>query len=175
METAVKTTWKLDKAHSETSFKVKHMMISTVTGYFDDFNVVAKTANDNFVDAEMDFSAKIASVNTKNAQRDEHLRSADFFDSETYPEMTFTTTSFDGSKLVGDLTIKDITREVALNVDLNGIAVDPYGNTKAGFEITGTLNRKDFGLTWSAVTETGGVVVGDTVKLQLDLQLIKEQ
>tara|TARA_R110000782_G_scaffold104737_4_gene192529 strand:- start:929 stop:1453 length:525 start_codon:yes stop_codon:yes gene_type:complete len=174
MKTVVKTKWNLDPTHSEISFKVKHMMISTVTGSFQDFNASVGTDNDNFVNADFNFTANVDSITTKNSDRDAHLKSDDFFNSEAYPEMTFKSTSFDGNNLTGDLTIRDITKEIALDVDFNGIAVDPYGQTKAGFEITGSVNRKDFNLTWSAVTEAGSIVVSDTIKLIVDLQFIKE-
>ena len=168
------TNWTIDNAHSEIAFKVKHMMISTVTGHFEDFTATAKTNGDDFTNAKLDFSGKTASINTKNKDRDTHLQSDDFFNSEKFPEMTFTSKSFDGEHLIGDLTIRDITKEVTLNADFNGIAVDPYGQTKAGFEITGTINRKDFNLTWSAVTEAGSIVVSDKVKLVVDIQFIKQ-
>ena len=174
METVVKTKWNIDPAHSEISFKVKHMMISTLTGYFQDFKASVKTDNDNFINADFNFTAKIDSITTKNSDRDVHLKSDDFFNAEDYPEMTFKSTSFDGDSLIGDLTIRDITKEITLDVDFNGVAVDPYGQTKAGFEITGSMNRKDFNLTWSAVTEAGSIVVSDTIKLIVDLQFIKE-
>ena len=174
METAVKTKWNLDAAHSEIGFKVKHMMISTVTGHFEGFNATVIAETDDFKNAKFDFKAAIASITTKNADRDNHLKSNDFFNAEKYPEMTFTATAFDGSKMTGDLTIRDITKSIVLDVDFNGIAVDPYGQTKAGFEITGSINRKDFGLAWSAVTEAGNVVVGEQVKLVVDLQFIQE-
>ncbi|MCX7546334.1 YceI family protein [Xanthomarina sp. F1114] len=168
------TNWSIDNTHSEIAFKVKHMMISTVTGYFEDFEATAKTDGDNFNNAVIEFSAKTASINTKNKDRDAHLRSDDFFNSEKFPEMKFVSKSFVGDKLVGDLTIRDVTKEVTLNADLNGIAVDPYGQTKAGFEITGELNRKDFNLTWSSVTEAGSIVVSDKVKLAVDVQFTKQ-
>ncbi|WP_422859500.1 YceI family protein [Flagellimonas sp. S174] len=174
METAVKTKWNLDTAHSEIGFKVKHMMISTVTGHFEDFNATVTTESEDFKDADFDFVAQVASINTKNSDRDNHLRSDDFFNAEAYPEMKFKSTSFDGEKMIGDLTIRDITRSIELNVDFNGVAVDPYGQTKAGFEITGAINRKDFGLAWSAVTEAGSIVVAEQVKLVVDLQFIQE-
>ncbi len=174
METAVKTIWNVDTSHSEIAFKVKHMMISTVTGHFEDFNAKITTEKENFVEADFKFSAKIDSINTKNKDRDTHLKSDDFFDAITYPEMNFVSKSYDGNTLVGDLTIKNVTQEVNLSVDFNGIAMDPYGQTKAGFEITGAINRKDFDLTWSAVTEAGNVVVGDQVKFAIQLQFIKE-
>ncbi|NKI25763.1 YceI family protein [Arenibacter sp. 6A1] len=168
------TNWSIDNAHSEISFKVKHMMISTVTGYFEDFEATAKTNGDNFNNAVIDFSAKTASINTKNKDRDAHLKSDDFFNSEKFPEMKFVSKSFDGEHLTGDLTIRDVTKEITLNADFNGVAVDPYGQTKAGFEITGQLNRKDFNLTWSAVTEAGSIVVSDKVKLVIDVQFAKQ-
>lgn len=149
-------------------------MISSVTGHFEDFNASVETENENFINADINFTAKTESINTKNADRDAHLKSDDFFNSEVYPEMTFKSKSFDASTLVGDLAIRDVTKEISLDVDFNGIAVDPYGQTKAGFEVTGSINRKDFNLTWSAVTEAGGIVVSDTIKLIVDLQFIKE-
>ena len=168
------TNWSLDNAHSEIAFKVKHMMISTVTGHFEDFEATAKTDGDDFKNADFSFSAKTASINTKNKDRDAHLRSDDFFNSEEFPELKFVSKSFDGDKLVGDLTIRDITKEVVLDAELNGVAVDPYGQTKAGFEMTGTINRKDFNLTWSAVTEAGSIVVSDKVKMVVDVQFTKQ-
>ena len=173
METAIKTTWNVDTAHSEIAFKVKHMMISTVTGHFEDFSASVETDNDNFTNGIFNFSARIDSINTKNSDRDAHLKSDDFFNAESYPEMTFNSKSFDGSIMVGDLTIRDVTKEIELDVDFNGVAVDPYGQTKAGFEITGIIHRQDFNLTWGAVTEAGSVVVADKVKLVIDLQFIK--
>lgn len=168
------TNWTLDNTHSEIAFKVKHMMISTVTGHFEDFQATAKTDGDNFNDASIEFTAKTASINTKNKDRDTHLQSDDFFNSEKFPQMKFISKSFNGDKLVGDLTIRDITKEVTLDAELNGIAVDPYGQTKAGFEIRGEVSRKDFGLTWNAVTEAGSIVVSDKVKLVVDVQFIKQ-
>ena len=173
METIVKTKWNIDPTHSEISFKVKHMMISTVTGHFEDLNASVESENDDFINADFNFIAKIDSINTKNSDRDAHLKSDDFFNADLYPEMIFNSTSFDGSSLVGDLRIRDITKEISLDVDFNGIAVDPYGQTKAGFEITGSINRKDFNLTWNAITEAGSIVVSDTIKLIVDLQFIK--
>lgn len=168
------TNWLIDNSHSEIAFKVKHMMISTVTGHFEAFDATAVTNGDGFRNAEINFSAKIDSINTKNKDRDAHLKSDDFFNSEKFPEMKFVSKSFDGDTLVGDLTIRDVTKEVELDVDYNGTAVDPYGQTKAGFEITGQLNRKEFNLTWNAVTEAGSIVVSDKVKLVIDAQFIKQ-
>ncbi len=169
-----KTIWSIDNAHSDIAFKVKHMMISTVTGHFEDFEASAKTEGDDFKNAMISFNAKTDSINTKNKDRDAHLKSDDFFNSEKFPEMKFVSKSFDGENLVGDLTIRDVTKEVTLDAEFNGIAVDPYGQTKAGFEITGQLNRKDFDLTWSAVTEAGSIVVSDKVKLAIDVQFTKQ-
>ena len=174
MENSTNTNWKIDNAHSEVAFKVKHMMISTVTGHFEEFDASIDSESDNFSNAKINFSAKIDSINTKNNDRDGHLKSGDFFDAEQFPNMTFRSTSFDGEKLTGELSIKDVTKEVTLEVEFNGIAVDPYGQTKAGFEIRGEINRKDFNLTWSAVTEAGSIVVSDKVKLVIDAQFIKQ-
>lgn len=169
-----KHTWIVDPTHSEVRFKVKHMMISTVSGDFTEFEASVKTEEDNFINADFNFSAKIDSIHTKNKDRDAHLRSADFFDAENYPEMKFQSKSFDGDTLIGDLTIKDTTKEIELDVDFNGVAQDPYGNTKAGFEISGAISRKDFGLNWNAVTEAGSIVVSDKVRLNIDLQFVKK-
>lgn len=174
METIVKTKWNIDTAHSEVGFKVKHMMISTVKGHFEDYTATIEANTDDFSDASFNFSTKIDSINTKNTDRDNHLKSDDFFNASEYPEMTFVSKSFDGDHLIGDLTIRDITKEVALEVDFNGVAIDPYGQTKAGFEMRGKINRKEFNLTWSAVTETGSIVVSDIVNLTIDAQFIKE-
>jgi polyisoprenoid-binding protein YceI len=174
METIVKTKWNIDPTHSEIGFKVKHMMISTVRGHFEDFNATVETENENFNAADINFTAQTNSINTKNSDRDAHLKSDDFFNAEVYPEMTFKSKSFDGSTLIGELAIRDVTKEIELDVDFNGVAVDPYGQTKAGFEVTGSINRKDFNLTWNAITEAGSIVVRDTIKLIVDLQFIKE-
>ena len=175
MKTNVKTKWNVDAAHSEVGFKVKHMMISTVSGHFSDFDASVETDQENFVGAQFRFSAQIDSISTKNTDRDAHLKSDDFFNAAQYPELTFTSKSFDGSKMTGDLTIRDVTREVSLDVEFNGVAVDPYGQTKAGFEISGSVNRKDFGLNWNAVTEAGSIVVSDNVRLIVDLQFVKAE
>ncbi|MEX1003552.1 MAG: YceI family protein [Crocinitomicaceae bacterium] len=175
METATKTKWAIDPTHSEVGFKVKHMMISTVKGHFDTFTADLESEKEDFSDAEINVSIDVSSVNTKNTDRDNHLKSEDFFHAVQYPKMTFKSTSFDGNKLIGELSIKDVTKEVILTVDFNGVAVDPYGQTKAGFEISGEINRKDFGLTWSAVTEAGNIVVSDKIKLAIDAQFVKQQ
>lgn len=174
METMTKTVWTVDPTHTDVIFKVKHMMISTVTGHFSSFEGNIQANEENFSDLELNAAIDIASIHTKNEDRDGHLKSADFFDAENYPKMTFVSKSFDGENLTGDLTIKDVTKEVVLNVEHNGTAVDPYGQTKAGFEMTGEINRKEFGLSWSAVTEAGNVVVSDKIKLHIEAQFVKQ-
>ncbi|MBT33265.1 MAG: hypothetical protein CMO01_26690 [Thalassobius sp.] len=177
--TSVKGKWAIDPMHSEIQFKVKHLVISTVTGSFTAFDGILEAEGDEFEGAKVAFSADTASVSTNNADRDGHLKSGDFFDAETYPKLSFESTSFtktgdDEYELKGNLTIKDVTKAVTLKVEHGGIMVDPYGNTKAGFEISGKVNRKEYGLSWSAVTEAGGVVVGDDVKLLLNVQVAKQ-
>ena len=178
METAVKTKWVIDPTHSEVHFKVKHLVISTVTGTFKSFEGSLETENENFDDAEIAFSIDVNSINTNQPQRDEHLKSADFFNAEQFPKVTFKSTSFkrdgDDYELTGDLTIKDVTRSIKLNAEYGGTATDGYDNVKAGFEVTGKINRKEYGLTWSAVTEAGAIVVGDDIKLNLNIQLAKQ-
>jgi len=172
------STWNLDKSHSEINFKVKHMMITNVTGSFTDFDVKAEADSDDFSGARISFTARTASVNTANEQRDTHLKSGDFFDAEKFPELKFESTAFtkksgDLYTLEGNLTIKDVTRPVTLNVEFGGINTDPWGNVKAGFSLGGVINRKDFGLGWNASLETGGVLVGEDVKLLAEIQLVK--
>lgn len=172
------TQWNLDPTHSEVQFKVKHLVISTVTGSFNQFNAAATTHSESWENAEITFSADINSIDTNNEQRDGHLKSADFFDAENHPTLNFKSTSFTKKSdnqyaLVGDLTLKGTTKSVTLNAEFGGEMVDPYGNHKAGFEVTGEINREEFGLTWSAVTEAGGVVVGANVKLHMNIQLVK--
>lgn len=178
-DVATTTKWGMDTAHSEIHFKVKHMMVSTVTGSFNDFTGGVETENEGFEGAQIWFSARIDSIDTNNSQRDEHLKSDDFFNAAAFPELTFKSRSFSKKSngdysLVGDLTIRDFTHEVQLDVEYNGTAVDPYGQTKAGFEISGKISRKSFGLKWNAVTEAGGVMVSDEVRLVLNVQLVKQ-
>lgn len=177
---ATATKWVLDPMHSEVQFKVKHLVISTVSGFFKSFEGELETENDDFTDAKISFSLDINSIDTNQSQRDEHLKSAEFFDAEKYPKISFKSTSFtktgdDEYKLAGNLTVKDITKPVTLDVEFGGAADDFYGNTKAGFEITGKINRKDFGLTWSGVTEAGAVVVGEDIKLLINVQFAKQK
>lgn len=173
-QTQTKTLWKVDDTHSEMGFSVRHMMISRVRGQFNEFDVNVNAANDDFSDAEIEVKVAIASINTSNADRDAHLKSDDFFNAEEYPYMTFKSNSFDGKTLVGELTIRDVTKTVELKAEHLGTEVDPYGQTKAGFEITGDLNRKEYNLKWDAVTEAGKIVVSDQVKLELQVQLVKQ-
>lgn len=168
------TKWTIDPTHSEVNFKVKHMMISTVSGHFKEYSGHVETASEDFKDATFSIQIDVNSINTKNADRDGHLKSDDFFNAENFPHISFTSKSFDGSNLVGDLTIRDTTKEVSLDATINGVAVDPYGQTKMGIELSGEVNRKDFGLNWSAVTEAGNIVVSDKVKLEIEAQFIKQ-
>lgn len=172
------TQWTIDPAHSEIHFKIRHLMISTVTGSFGTFEGGAETEGDDFSNARIHFSADVSSISTNQADRDGHLKSADFFDAEKYPKITFegagmTKTGEDEYELTGNLTIRDITKPVMLKAEAGGTAKDMYGNTKAAFAVTGKINRKDFGLTWNAALETGGVVISDEVRLQAEVQLKK--
>jgi len=168
------TKWALDPMHSEVQFKVKHLVISTVTGSFKTFEGTVTTEGDTFEGAEVEFSLDVNSIDTNQEQRDGHLKSAEFFDAEKYPKITFKSTSLTDDKLTGDLTIKDVTKSVTLDVEHGGTATDFYGNLKAGFEVTGKINRKEFGLTWSGVTEAGAVVVGEDIKLIINVQFAKQ-
>ncbi len=174
------TKWVEDPTHSEVIFKVKHLMVTNVSGNFNLFTVEAETEGEDFTKAKVVFSADVASVSTNNEQRDVHLKSADFFDAAAFPVITFKTTGYqnvdsDGSyEMTGDLTIKGITKPVKLSVEFGGVVKDPWGNTKAGFTINGKINRKDFGLNWNAVLETGGVMVSEEVRISSEIQLIKQ-
>lgn len=172
-------TYNIDTAHSEINFKVKHLMITNVTGKFTEFNATMQADKEDFSDAKITFSANVNSISTNNEQRDAHLKSNDFFNAEKFPTLHFESTSIapksaDNFELTGNLTIRDITKTVVLNVEFGGKIVDPYGQTKLGFELAGKINRKDFGLTWSATTETGGLVVADEVKLQITVEMVKQ-
>jgi polyisoprenoid-binding protein YceI len=172
-------TYKIDVDHSDIMFKVKHLMISTATGIFKKFDATVETENDDFTNAKVNFEADINSIDTKNEQRDAHLKSDDFFNAEQFPKMTFRSTSIEKEgegeyKLKGDLTIRDITKPITLEVDYNGSTKDPWGFERAGFEVTGKINRKEYGLKWSAVTEAGGLVVDDIVKLVMNVEFVKQ-
>ena len=173
--------WVLDPAHSEVQFKIRHLMITYVTGYFNLFEAHAITEDDDFTNAKISFKANIGSINTHNEQRDNHLKSPDFFDVEKFPILSFISKKTEvveengDFNLIGDLTIKDVTRSVKFIVEFGGITRDPYGQTKAGFSISGKINRIDFGLTWNATLETGGLMVGEDIKLTSEIQLIKQE
>lgn len=170
--------WIADKTHSNIQFKVKHLMINTVTGDFTDYEIEVESDAVDFSDASIRFIADVASIHTGVDARDAHLRSDDFFNADAFPKMTFVSSAFthvadDKYVLKGDLTIRDITLPVTLDVEYGGRMNDFYGNTKAGFEISGTINRKEFGLKWNALTETGGFAVSENVKLVLNVQLLQ--
>jgi polyisoprenoid-binding protein YceI len=172
--------WKIDPAHSEIQFKVKHLMITTVTGYFKKFDLNVESSTEDFSTIKkLDFTADINSIDTNNEQRDTHLKSADFFNAEEHAQLHFVGTKYeadgDEAKLYGDLTIRGTTKPVTLNVEYGGTVVDPYGQTKAGFTINGKISRKEFGLTWNAVTEAGSVVVSDEIKIHAEVQLVKQE
>lgn len=171
--------WVIDPAHSEIQFKVRHLMISTVTGHFKKFNLEATTEGDDFTTVkDILFAIDTSSVDTNNKDRDTHLKSADFYNSEVYPQIEFKTTAHQPAgnedKLTGNLTIRAVTLPITVDIEFGGIVVDTYGQTKAGFTVEGNINRRDFGLTWGALTEAGNVIVGDEVKFQGEIQLIKQ-
>jgi len=173
------STYKIDPAHSEIVFKVKHLVISTVSGHFSKFDATMTSSKEDFTDAQISFEADVNSVTTKNEQRDAHIKSDDFFNAEKFPTITFTSTSIEKKSdneytLKGDLTIRDITKPVTLHVEHGGSTIDPWGQSREGFEITGKVSRKEFGLKWNALTEAGGAVVGDEVRLQLSVQMVKQ-
>ncbi|MBC7625667.1 YceI family protein [Ferruginibacter sp.] len=173
-------TWAIDPSHSEVHFKIKHLMITNVTGSFNIFQASVVTEEEDFSTAKISFTADVNSVDTGNEQRDGHLKGADFFDGANYPQLKFVATKsesvdHDGSyEMYGDLTIREITKNIKFSVEFGGVVKDAYGNTKAGFTINGKINRKDFGLTWSAVTEAGGIVLSDELKIISEIQLIEQ-
>lgn len=173
------TKWTLDPTHSELGFKIKHLMISNVSGGFTQFDVVTETDSDDFGNATVVANIDVASINTNNSQRDEHLRNADFFETTMHPNMNFKSTKVEkvdsnSFNLYGDLTIKETTKPVKLLVEYSGIAKDPWGNIKAGFTVDGKINRKDWGLTYNAALETGGIMLGEEVKINGEIQLVKQ-
>ena len=167
------TKWLLDPTHSEITFKVKHLMISNVKGEFTTFNAEIEAEDDTFANAKVSAIIDTDSIFTNNTDRDNHLKSADFFNAEANPKITFEATSLNGN-VTGNLTINGITKPVTLNVDFGGVNVDPWGNTKAGFSFEGKIKRSDFGLTWNAALETGGVMVSDEVKIAGELHFVKQ-
>ena len=181
METTTMTTtkWTLDPGHSEIGFKVKHMMITNVSGSFGKFDAQVETTGDDFSTAVIEFTADIDSITTSNKDRDVHLKSADFFDAANHAQLKFVSTKVekvDDDEYVvhGNLTLRDVTKPIKLKAELGGIGKDPWGNQKAGFTVTGTINRTDYNLKWNAALETGGVLVGEEVKIFAEIQLIKQ-
>lgn len=173
------TKWALDPTHSEIGFKIKHLMISNVSGNFKKFDVQAETEGDDFLTGKVTASIDVSSINTNNEQRDEHLKNADFFEVESHPNITFQSTRVekadeDTFHLYGDLTIKNTTKPVKLLIENSGIAKDPWGNVKAGFSISGKINRKDWGINYNAALETGGVMLGEELKINGEIQLVMQ-
>ncbi|SKB60648.1 Polyisoprenoid-binding protein YceI [Sphingobacterium nematocida] len=171
-------TWNLDTAHSEIEFKVRHMMISTVKGQFKNFEVSINSESDDISKGTVSVKIDTTSLDTKNEQRDQHLKSSDFFDATEFPTITFVSTSVVGDvqdefKINGDLTVKGITKPIVVKAEFGGIAKDPWGNEKVGYTVKGAINRSDFGLTWNAALETGGVMVSEEVKFEGELQFVK--
>lgn len=164
--------WNVDASHSEVGFIARHLMVSKVRGQFKNFSAVVSIAQP-FENSTVEATVQLASVDTNAAGRDTHLKSADFFDVENNPAMTFTSTKVTNSSLEGDLTIKGVTKPVTFDLDFGGISADPWGGTRAGFEATTEINRKDFGLSWNVAIESGGVLVGEKVKIALDVELIQ--
>lgn len=174
-----KSNWTIDPSHSEIGFKVKHMMFTNVSGKFNNFQAKIENEDDKFETSQISFSAQVNSIDTNNVDRDNHLRSADFFDAESYPVISFKSTGINKVnenmfEVSGDLTIKNVTQNITLEVEYSGLMKDPWGNTKAGVSLSGKINRKAFGLTWNTSLETGGVLVGEDTKLAAEVQLIRE-
>lgn len=174
------TKWNFDNAHTSIEFAIDHMVISEVTGKFSDFSGTVMSNGDAFEKARIDFNIDVASINTENTDRDDHLRGPDFFDAGKYPEITFKSTDFKKLSdkkylLSGDLSMHGVTKKVDLEVSFGGIMTDPWGNTKAGFKLTGKINRKDFGLTWNKTLEAGGLLVGEEVSITARVQLVKSK
>lgn len=174
-----KNLWVLDPVHSEITFKVRHMMITNVSGIFQSFNGSMNSSAADFTDAEISFDANIDSITTRNEQRDEHLRSSDFFEAQNYPKLTFTSSAFvkesdSNYKMTGILSFRGVEKAIDLEVIYRGTVIDPWGNVKAGFEINGTILRKDFNLNWNATNDTGVAVLSDDVKLLISAQLVRQ-
>ncbi len=177
MSTVTTTKWGIDTTHTEVQFKVKHLVISTVTGFFKKFSGSVESETEDFDGADVTFSLDVNSFDTNQADRDAHLKSADFFAAEQYPTLDFAgilkKVSGEDYKLDGALTIRGTTKPIVFDVTFGGTMVDPWGNTKAGFEINGKINRKEFGLNWNALTEAGGMVVSEEVKIHINVELAK--
>ncbi len=173
------TKWQIDASHSAAEFAVKHLMISTVKGYFTDVSGAVTVDENTPGSATVDVSIGVASIDTRDEKRDAHLKSPDFFDVERFPKILFRGKRVEGSldgefKLIGDLTIRDVTREVTLNVESSGRVTDPWGGERTGYAATTKINRKDFGLTWNVALEAGGVLVGEDVKIAIEVELVKQ-
>ena len=177
MATLTKEKWVIDIAHSEIEFIIKHLMVTNVKGRFNEFDASIYTTGDDFMSAEIDCWINAASIDTGSEDRDKHVKSADFFDVENHPQITFQANTVgnvdnDGSyELWGELTIKGISKKIKLDVEFGGVVKDPWGNEKAAFSINGKIARQDWGLTWNAALETGGLLVSDEVKINCELQL----
>ena len=176
---SAQTTWKADASHSSVKFSVSHLVVSETEGTFKVYDANISSTKEDFTDAKIDFSIDVNSINTENEMRDKHLKSDDFFNAEKFPKILLKGTSFkkvSGNKYVleGDLTIRDVTKKVKLDVVYGGTVKDPYGNTKAGFKVTGTVDRLAYGLKWNVLTEAGGAVVGKDVELTVKLELQKQ-
>lgn len=170
------TKWVSDPTHSELQFKVKHMMITTVTGHFSNFSVEVESDSTDFSSAKIAVKGDVNSISSNNEQRDNHLKSADFFDAEKFAALEFNADKFNATtgKVSGNLTIKGISKPVELDVEFAGTNKDPWGNEKAGFTISGKINRKDWGLNWNAALETGGMLVSEDVRIHAEVQLVKQ-
>jgi len=173
------TKWALDPTHSEIQFKVKHLLISTVTGHFKQFNATIETDGEDLSTAKVHLTADLSSISTNNEQRDAHLRSTDFFDAETHPQLTFDSTGLEkideeNYKAHGILTIRGNSKPITLNVELGGKTVDPWGNTRLGFEVSGKINRMDYGVSFGMPSETGAALLGEEVKIQANAEFVKQ-
>jgi polyisoprenoid-binding protein YceI len=173
------TKWALEPNHSEVQFKVRHMMISNVTGHFEKFDANVETEEDDLGTAKVHFTADVDSIATNNKQRETHLKSADFFDADNHSQVKFEGTKMEKIgenkyKLSGNLTMRGNTHPITLDVEHGGTIKDPYGMTRCGFTVDGKLNRSDYGLTWNALTEAGGMVVSDEVKIHANVQFVKK-
>lgn len=174
-----KSVWNVDASHSALEFKVKHMMMANVRGQFHDFQANITADPEDLTTAEIDFTVNVNSIDTKDEQREGHLKSADFFDVENYPNLTFKATKIERKSnneyaMTGDMTIRGVTKPVTFNVTSEGIGKDPWGNERAGFTAAGSLNRKEFGLNWNALLETGGVLVGEQVKINVEIEAVRQ-
>ena len=172
------TKWSLDPTHSEIHFKVRHLMVSWVTGSFKQFNATVETEGDDITTAKVHFTADIHSISTNNEQRDAHLRTGDFFDAENHQQLAFKGSKLEKIddehyKLHGTLTMRGVSKPVVLNAEFGGITQDPWGNTRTGFSVTGKINRKDFGVSFSMVSETGGVLLGEDVSVNANVEFVK--